>query len=298
MPEVKEPHFFSTDFHEETDRFYDRSVLRRREFKYRELEEYMELFKNMNGQKAVGEASVDYLFSDVAAQNIYDFNPEAKIIISIRNPIEFIRSWFQWNKYVLLAENAENIQEALELEEKRKQGSTEKIKHPPPSHLLYRELAKYYTHIQKFVKLFPSGNIKIILFDDFVSDNLKISQQLYEFLDVDTNFVPELKSVNESAIPKHTILRFLMDLKFIKWIRENVQQKLDAKRFKRFKKIYDKFIYSDNEKIDISDELQTEIRDNIRDNIIQLNKLLRQHELVPAGTDLLKLWNFEVTEQD
>ena len=39
------------------------------------------LFKDRGSASIVGESSVFYLFSKAAAKEIYDYNPEAKIII-------------------------------------------------------------------------------------------------------------------------------------------------------------------------------------------------------------------------
>jgi hypothetical protein len=38
--------------------------------------------------RVVGEASVSYLYSNIAVKNILNYNPEAKFLVSLRNPIE------------------------------------------------------------------------------------------------------------------------------------------------------------------------------------------------------------------
>ena len=51
--------------------------------------EYMRLFENANdSHMAVGEASTNYLYSAVAVEKILRFNPCAKFIVMVRNPID------------------------------------------------------------------------------------------------------------------------------------------------------------------------------------------------------------------
>jgi sulfotransferase family protein len=73
MAPQKEPHFFNTD-----DR---RGVAT--------LVEYEDLFRNAQREHvAVGEASVWYLSSSQAVRNILQYNPNARFIVMVRNPIE------------------------------------------------------------------------------------------------------------------------------------------------------------------------------------------------------------------
>src|SRR5580698_1501830 len=51
---------------------------------------YLKYYTDANNQKAVGDASVYYLLSPGAAKKIKDFNPEAKIIVMLRNPIQMV----------------------------------------------------------------------------------------------------------------------------------------------------------------------------------------------------------------
>ena len=78
----KEPHYFNTDLN------YKRG-------KSDDLEEYLNLFSGATEEKIVGEASVWYLYSKEAVRNILEFNPNAKFIIMVRNPIKMAPSLHQ-----------------------------------------------------------------------------------------------------------------------------------------------------------------------------------------------------------
>ena len=54
---------------------------------FTQLEKYLEFYKTYQPEQvAIGEASVWYFNSSAALPNIYQFNPDAKIIVMIRNP--------------------------------------------------------------------------------------------------------------------------------------------------------------------------------------------------------------------
>jgi hypothetical protein len=50
--------------------------------------DYLKLFRNAGAAIAVGEASVCYLWSATAAQNIFARVPNARIIMILRDPVE------------------------------------------------------------------------------------------------------------------------------------------------------------------------------------------------------------------
>jgi len=105
MSPVKEPHYFSRDVGvrsfkaDDTKsifanlRGYIDFILKSR-FYILNFEKYKRLFSNVKNEKAIGEASVSYLVSKVAAEEIYKFNPDAKIIIILRNPVK--RAFSHW----------------------------------------------------------------------------------------------------------------------------------------------------------------------------------------------------------
>lgn len=86
MPRDKEPHYFATDMQNfATDMTISGGKTEKRE--------YLELFNDAcDHHKAVGEASVWYLFSETAIPTILDFNPDAKLLVFFRNPVDFVQS--------------------------------------------------------------------------------------------------------------------------------------------------------------------------------------------------------------
>ena len=81
MSDPKEVNFFSKEEIDAQGLYYDI-------FKAGNISEYKKLFINANGKKAVGEASVSYLYYQEVPQKIKRIIPDAKIIIALRSPVE------------------------------------------------------------------------------------------------------------------------------------------------------------------------------------------------------------------
>ncbi len=61
------------------------------------LEEYLKLFEAAEEQhKVIGEVSTAYLVDPKSARRIKEFNPEAKILILLRNPVDRAYALYNW----------------------------------------------------------------------------------------------------------------------------------------------------------------------------------------------------------
>jgi hypothetical protein len=184
MASIKEPHFFCHDFHTESDRYHQTRLF----FDFRKEDAYLKLFAQADSAKIAGESSTNYLYSQVAAQTIYNFNPEAKIIIILREPATFLYSLH--SHYVKFTEeNEENLTKALALESVRKSGKSLSPRVTSPSYLYYSERIKYYEQVKRYYDLFEPAQIKVILFEDFKNDNEKVYREILDFLQVDANMM-------------------------------------------------------------------------------------------------------------
>jgi hypothetical protein len=112
MAPQKEPHFFNTD---------DRQGVTT-------LVEYEDLFRKAQKEHvAVGEASVWYLSSSQAVNNILEYNPNARFIVMVRNPIEMAQA-LHGQMLIAGLECVQDFSKAWSLQEERRQG----LRLPPP----------------------------------------------------------------------------------------------------------------------------------------------------------------------
>jgi hypothetical protein len=189
----KEPAYFAKDLHAESDLFHKKSKY----FHFRSENQYFKIFKQCTHEKIAGESTAVYLYSKVAAKEIYTFNPEAKIIMILREPVSWLRSYYA-KAVQIIGENQADIKDAIVLENERKKGKYLSEKAMAPSMLYYSEFLKFCDQIQRYSDLFDQANIKIIIYDDFKRDNPKMYREILKFLEVDPDFAPRFKMVNVS----------------------------------------------------------------------------------------------------
>lgn len=195
MSRYKEPHFFMDDY--PTIRFKGT------------LADYLALFQDAGNQKYLGEASSRYLYSKKAARSIYNFNPHAKIIISLRNPITMVPSLHTLNLLVL-EEDVSELKQALLLEPKRRKGECIPSTCTFVPGLYYSEIAKYHEQVLRYIDVFGRSAVKIIIFDDFVRDPQSVFVDLLQFLDLDPEFTPTFKRFNRRAEARSRFVAWLI----------------------------------------------------------------------------------------
>ena len=179
MPAAKELHYFNTDLKVFSP--YCNT-----------LDEYLEWFSGVD-KDLVGEISVWYLYSKTAAKAIYQFNPKAKIIILLRNPIDMMSSLH--SEFVFRgSEDVSDFKKALALEKDREKG-----KHVPrncrvPQTLCYRKVVGYSQQIARYLKLFGREQVKIVLFEDLTGCSETSLKDIFRFLgvkeDVEIKYIP------------------------------------------------------------------------------------------------------------
>jgi hypothetical protein len=184
IPRVKEPMYFGSDLE-----FLNCSR--------RTLENYLALFAEAGDAARIGDASTTYLYSRRAPAEILDFNPQARIIIMLRDPVAVMHAWHG----EILANGAEPIRDfraALEAEHRRRAGRDLPSRRCMRQGLYYREIVRFADHVGRYLDTFGRERVHLILFEDWVSAPSEVCTQTLEFLEVDPPFVPDLGVVNPS----------------------------------------------------------------------------------------------------
>lgn len=278
MTSIKEPHFFCDDFHQESDRYHQTRLF----FDFRKEEDYLKLFTKIKDEKIAGESSTQYLYSQVAAQKIYEFNPEAKIIIILREPATFLYSLH--SHYVKFTEeNEEDFVRSLALEPVRKAGKFLSQRVTSPSYLYYSQRVKYYEQVKRYYDLFDSSQIKVIIFEDFKNNNEAVYQEILNFLEVEPNFSPDYDVVNVNKEVKFKALNNLANNQVIK----NITKTIFSQEFNEFvrDKIVERFFWSEAPKSSMPREIKAQLMQKFQPEVIKISELL--------GMDLIKKWGYD-----
>lgn len=182
MPEEKELHFFGNDLNFRRSRPNE--------------DEYLSYFRKAGNEKRIGEASVWYLYSKSAPNEIKSFSTSASIIIMLRNPVDMLyslHSQFVYNGW----EPITDFKAAINAEEGRKKG----YNFIPESPIFveayfYRELGLFTSHVKRWIDTFGYENVKIVIFENFTRDTAGVCKEIFRFLCVDEDFKVKFKIVN------------------------------------------------------------------------------------------------------
>ncbi len=286
MAADKEPHYFSVDLLAEGEALHGFPKYTR----YPTSEAYHSQFSHAGSVKVIGESSVFYLFSKRAAQEIYNYNPDAKIIISLREPVAFLYSLHSQGLYSG-NETEGDFATALSLESERREGRSL----PPtvhfPSRLYYREHWKLAEQVQRFVDVFPTSQIKVLIFDEFKSNTETVVRDVMAFLDLDTQHMPNLVNHNaNTAMRSKRLARIIQDPSHpVTALSKKVLPKFI---WKRGKKVLKKINTDHSPRSPLDAQLKNELRTEALGHVRDLQTLLHQQDLHTA--DLMAMWGYSV----
>jgi len=158
-----------------------------------EWQDYLDFFKDAADYKAIGEASVTYLYYyETSIPKIKEYLGDINILILIRNPVDRALSAHNY----LVMRNLEHLsfEECLMLESKRMENNWIPMRY-------YVDLGMYYNQVKAFMKYF--SNVNITLNRDLENKPEESMKRIFNFLDVDETFIPNLSTRhNISGKPK------------------------------------------------------------------------------------------------
>ncbi len=159
-----------------------------------EWPDYLKLFREAEGQKAIGEASVCYLWSESAASNIRRAIPDARIILVLRNPVEMAFSMYLHTLRSLGAHHT--FREAIEMGLEQRGG---KIDFWNP----FLDMGLYYEQVKRYLETFPEACVRIYWYEEYQSEPALMLAEVFRFLDVDPTFSPDMsKRYLEAGTPE------------------------------------------------------------------------------------------------
>ena len=161
MSEHKEPHYFIDNMKTGN---YDES-------------KYLQLFKNVKNEKAIGEASTDYLIDPSSAKCIHDKIPDAKIIILLRDPVE--RAFSSYLMFTNRTKKDLSFPEIF-LETFGTEYGLKYDKNP------YLGRGLYSSQVKKYLEIFGEENVGIWFFEDMKKDTMQMVKGVLKFLKIDS----------------------------------------------------------------------------------------------------------------
>lgn len=229
-------------------------------------------YQNCNDKEKVKlQCSVHYIFFEDALQRIKKFNPDSKFILILRQPMQRAVSSYLYAKR--FGEENLSFEKALENEQSRMESDDFVIK----SGCTYINHGFYARQIKVFLKYFEKSSLKIIFYEDIKKDSRKVIKDIYSFLKIDQNYMPEFKKHNKSGKVKSKFLqRFLFgDSKIKNYLVNQVLPKVisDEKKAILRWKIINLNVSSKKETVNIDKALIEKYNLVFHDDINELQKI-------------------------
>jgi hypothetical protein len=273
MAPRKEMHYFESDLHKESDQFHHKRL----SFPIRTEKQFVDGFKEATDEKFLGEATPTYLVSKTSAKEIYDFNPDAKVIAILREPVSMLYS-FHSQLVFNQDEDIEDFRRALAIEPRRKKDwkliSRNAV---TPTLVYYSEFVKYARQIERFKRYFP--DMKIIIFDDLKEDTGKVVEDVIEYIGA-RPFKPDLKIANPNTVIRNKLLHRLVFMFKRSRIKHIIPFKLKKYTFRYMLKVTGK----EKRRPPLDDKIRQELKKRFKPEVKKLSQLLK--------IDLVKRWDY------
>lgn len=188
MSTPKEPHYFATDF----------PGLRY----VTDLKDYERQFSRFGPPAVVaGEASPGYLVSREAVGRIRAYNPAARLIVTLRNPLDLLVSYHAQLLYSAY-EDEPDLERAWSLQERRQQGQAIPAQCREPKVLQYREVMALGDQLARLLEVFPRQQVLVLFYDDFRADPGAVYRAVLAFLGLPDDSRRSFAVVNPQKQPR------------------------------------------------------------------------------------------------
>jgi hypothetical protein len=263
----KEMHFFGEDL-SFGPQFYRRS-----------LNHYLAEYASRNGELRAGEASVWYLFSKTAAAEIKPFNPDASIIIMLREPAEMLYSLYHMFRYDR-NEHLPSFEAALDAEPDRKTGGLITRQTYFAQGLVYREVAAYAEQVQRYIDAFGRERVHVILYDDFAADTLGTYSETLDFLGVDSlRIETEFDVINGNRTVKSSLLQTMVNDGLVRMASIAIRPMLPRKWFVKLRGVREQLMCANlkfEKRAPMNPETKARLNHEFRPDIERLSDLIQR----------------------
>jgi hypothetical protein len=181
MSTIKEPNYFSWSEIEAQQLYYKKENIKTES-------EYLSLFHPSNSTKHCGEGSVSYLFYPEVPRRIFEYQPNARIIISLRNPVSRAFSHYLMDYSLGLIK--------IDFETIFRNG----IDHSITKNYFqqYFSISDYAPQIQRYLNVFKKEQIHFLLHETLITHPHESLKQISKFLEID--YQKETESIDQQNV--------------------------------------------------------------------------------------------------
>ncbi|MGP8213972.1 MAG: sulfotransferase domain-containing protein [Bacteroidia bacterium] len=150
---------------------------------------YYRNYEKFRNKKVVAKTASLYT-TEAGVKRLAEHNPDCKIILSMRNPVDRAYSAY------FMEYNYANVEfpfdEIKELGQKGDKQCT-----------IFNNLldsGNYAKHLRMIYKYFPKEQVKVILCDDILNNPADVCREIFSWIGVESTFIPEIKVHNPTSL--------------------------------------------------------------------------------------------------
>lgn len=146
-------------------------------------------------KKIIGEISPSYFYNSDVPRRVFEYNKDMKVVLSLRDPI---KRMFSNHLHEVRAGNVT--------------GKNLNFEHACTNNPLYFEQSTYDVHLKKWLAFFKMKSIHIVFQEDVRKNPQKVSDDLFDFLELERIELLEVAAVNASLQNKNPVLGSVLEL--------------------------------------------------------------------------------------
>ena len=224
--------------------------------------------------EAIGDGSVSYLYTPDAIRRALEFDPRAKFIVSVRDPLQMLHS-FHARLLYMLDEDVEDFSEAWALQDERLAGRHIPKRCRAPEMLQYRDVGMLGKNVERLFEVAGRERCFVSVFDDFVADPGKSYKALIDFIGISDDGRREFKQRRGNAKFKYRWAQQLaMNPPAWAYRLLAISNQATIKRLKKLRKRVKSFNRAREQRREMAPETQAELRAYFRADIEKLSGLL------------------------
>jgi hypothetical protein len=156
-----------------------------------------------------GEASVWYLYSRVAIEEIIRVRPDAKFIVMLRNPVEVAQS-LHAQQLIGFVEDIPDFETAWRSQGRRARGEGIPLHCLEPAHLQYGNICRFADQIERLFRAVPKAQVLVLIYEDFFSDPTAQYQEVLRFLGLPAQENVGFERINANQLPGNLAMHRLI----------------------------------------------------------------------------------------
>ncbi|MFN2390142.1 MAG: sulfotransferase [Actinomycetota bacterium] len=165
---------------------------------------YESLFQGLPPGSVIGEATPSYMFMPKAASRMASLLPQAKVVVTLRNPVDRAHSHY-WHNHERKVESL-TFEDALAAEPDRIAAGGQFWRYS------YLSLGDYLPQLERLIQHYPRERLKVLLYEETHAEPVAAVAGVYRHLGVDDGFVSPLihrringyKRIYSAAVRDHS----------------------------------------------------------------------------------------------